>query len=1660
MAAIMQYKFHRTEVDVLPVFNEGFEYTYTDVNENSFILRTITSETSPTMISFKDKNISKIKELNLSNVEELDIDTLNSDVIDNISTIIANSNELKVLRAKAAVVNMLIPSLQAKTNINSGTIKVVDCIAVVDNEALNEKHWYIDKYRYVDLFIMMGQSNMEGQSEKPEEFEVPTYQSYTYMYNSDTLGQVKHPYGEWINNQVEDEALKQQWLADPTMDGVWWQMEGAEGGQQGQPYVSLQPYFAAKYYEETKIPTLMVQCACGATTVGEWLPGHEKGRYELAIEKINRAVAKAETEIDRPIRNKYLIWLQGESDGIYKTGTENYKTRFMQLWTGLKQDCGLEKCFMIRVAKFREGKYDDKPIIEAQEQLTQENDDIIIATRITGLLEYPTVNPENPTIQDGVTEGYPYVDHYTVAGYKLVGETTATKIVGYLKTGLRPELEPEPYEGEITSSAEALLISYKYKGTASLLPTFDTSFDYRIIDTADGSNTCRKIISSYVPTKISFQAKTNLLEVNYINSSKLYTGYGMFYKCSSATYINLPCVTGMESMEGMFNGCTKLKLIDGMEKWDTSKNNNYGSAFRDLKAIKKLPIENFNVSNVHAMGAAFSGTVLESFEGFNFSKWKTPYIQYLSGTLTGVNATEFDLSGFDVRIVGALSQLFYKCTKLKKVNISNWILTEEHYNWQGPELDLNPLALNHFFGNCSALDEVIMLNSNRFSIYKIAECLPDRTEELPSTFRISMEEELDNELSTLITSKGWNVDYKKRPHEYTIASYYFDASIGNLLPKFNDGFEYTYTDQPGSLNKVLRTIKSTELPTNIYFGTTHSSQEDADSLVELLSLESVNIEDYSNMFRDCHNLKYLGSGIISKAAVKLTSMFEGCTSFDLVNLNMAYVENVIDMTNMFKNSSISYLTCEDFVLNENVNLRGMFEGCENFKNIRVSPDTLKKFAKELPVRPFTEPGGIRLRIGVTDDVQSLYDQLDAVCDEELLERNWLTDRNRHLDLFVMMGQSNMQGQSEMYKEFNVPQYQSCTYLYNTDELAQVKHPFGENIQTLGTYEELGYYQLEGTVGCETGLPYGSLSPHFAASYYEQTHTPTLMVQCARGATTMKDWLPGTKQQRFELAVEKTEKSIAAVEEIGRTVRHKYLVWLQGESDGAGTGTGTKKTTYKTRFLQFWNAIKAELGFEKCLIIRVHKFRDGYSYNCFPIIEAQEELALENDDIEMITRVTGYLEYYNDNPEHYTIQHAYQGLQIVSNHDHYTWEGYKLVGDTAGSRVGQYVNTGIMPALEEEPWPDKIVASSKYHVATYKFDNTVYANYVPEFNEGYQYSVIDTVEENITTRKIIGVGLPTLMRFGAYYTYEELEAAARNATERESCLLEVLHADTSAVTDATNMFCLNNKLTSIPALVIKNCPSLYAMFYKCSELTHIDGRNFDLSKTTNVENFTWQCSKLVSVDARGWDTSNINNMYTMFINAPVLTEIKGIEDWNMSNVKTMISMFYGCKAITSLDLSKWNVENVTTIWWMFNGCISLTTLNLSNWHLTNCVDYTEPFKNCSMLSEIKMKNSDYNTVNNIIANLPTKTADAPGTLIIDGVEGRDQVNVNEAEAKHWIVEYKYDMTDFNKKLVSGEMLNSFAKKFNSKLKTAIESSESGIEETELINMLDDIFGSNQ
>ena len=76
------------------------------------------------------------------------------------------------------------------------------------------------------------------------------------------------------------------------------------------------------------------------------------------------------------------------------------------------------------------------------------------------------------------------------------------------------------------------------------------------------------------------------------------------------------------------------------------------------------------------------------------------------------------------------------------------------------------------------------------------------------------------------------------------------------------------------------------------------------------------------------------------------------------------------------------------------------------------------------------------------------------------------------------------------------------------------------------------------------------------------------------------------------------------------------------------------------------------------------------------------------------------------------------------------------------------------------------------------------------------------------------------------------------------------------------------------------------------------------------------------------------------------------------------------------------------------------MNISNWNFKSSVSLMMTFNNCTELNNVIMNNSDYVSINKLIGQLPTRTADNPGTLDITGVDDIAQVNIANAQAKYW------------------------------------------------------------
>ena len=275
------------------------------------------------------------------------------------------------------------------------------------------------------------------------------------------------------------------------------------------------------------------------------------------------------------------------------------------------------------------------------------------------------------------------------------------------------------------------------------------------------------------------------------------------------------------------------------------------------------------------------------------------------------------------------------------------------------------------------------------------------------------------------------------------------------------------------------------------------------------------------------------------------------------------------------------------------------------------------------------------------------------------------------------------------------------------------------------------------------------------------------------------------------------------------------------------------------------------------------------------------------------------------------------------------------------------------------------------IAKYKFDSSIYADLIPEFNAEFTsdlYTVTDEVDSensNHIIRTIESDSLPTLMRFGSELTNDEYVEGD------ELSLLEVYDIDTRGLTSGYRMFKYCTNLTKINCnWNTSNVTDMFAMFNQCHNLTTLDVSNFDTSNVTTMQSMFYNCQSLTTLDVSKWDTSKVTNMEAMFAN----------------------------NNLTSLDLSNFDIVIVTNIKNMFAYDYKLANLNLSNWNINeNVQSITGLFNSNINLNSVIMNNSDYNSVNKIIAQLPTRITLGYMYISRDII---NDVNISDAESKMW------------------------------------------------------------
>ncbi len=178
-----------------------------------------------------------------------------------------------------------------------------------------------DGKKVIDLIIFMGQSNMSGVGGNPELAPVVDEgKGYEFRAISDPtrLYNIEEPFGK-----------------NESFIGGICDFPGSKRG-------SLVSAFVNEYYEQTNVPVVCVSASEGATTTEKWLSA---GYQSDLAERFKRAVVWLESN-DYLIRNRYAIWLQGESDAANHVEGAKYIENMDNIIRSLFIN-GLNKVFII-----------------------------------------------------------------------------------------------------------------------------------------------------------------------------------------------------------------------------------------------------------------------------------------------------------------------------------------------------------------------------------------------------------------------------------------------------------------------------------------------------------------------------------------------------------------------------------------------------------------------------------------------------------------------------------------------------------------------------------------------------------------------------------------------------------------------------------------------------------------------------------------------------------------------------------------------------------------------------------------------------------------------------------------------------------------------------------------------------------------------------------------------------------------------------------------------------------------------------------------------------------------------------------------------------------------------------------------------------------------
>ncbi len=260
-----------------------------------------------------------------------------------------------------------------------------------------------EKSEVVDLVIFAGQSNMSGKSGQPQ---MAPGVSHGYEFRAVTdpenLYHIYEPFG--INENVEN-----------GIDDTWTELQ--RESMRLRKCGGMVSAFANAYYDASGVPVVAVSASEGATKISEWTAG---GRLNDLLQRIASAKTYLQKSQHFDMRNVFLVWCQGESDGDAGTTQDDYLASLNDLREKLVVSGVVDFMLVIQTGENteKEGAYDG--IQQAQKLFCDQHTDCEMISELAKTF----------LKEEKMRDSY----HYTQNGYNILGKDAGVNAASYIRT--------------------------------------------------------------------------------------------------------------------------------------------------------------------------------------------------------------------------------------------------------------------------------------------------------------------------------------------------------------------------------------------------------------------------------------------------------------------------------------------------------------------------------------------------------------------------------------------------------------------------------------------------------------------------------------------------------------------------------------------------------------------------------------------------------------------------------------------------------------------------------------------------------------------------------------------------------------------------------------------------------------------------------------------------------------------------------------------------------------------------------------------------------------------------------------------------------------------------------------------------------------------------